>query len=122
MNLVHKEKDEEKRENLLKGAEDILESEMEILGATAIQDKLAENVKATIEKLVLARVKVWIVTGDKLETTRNICTACNVLHQEEQVNMYIKSEDALGIQEDMDQCKFDINMKENYGFNYSLLF
>lgn len=45
---------------------------LQLLGATAIEDKLQDNVPETIETLLKADIKVWILTGDKQETAINI--------------------------------------------------
>lgn len=38
------------------------------MGATGIEDKLQDEVKQTMESLLKAGIKVWVLTGDKLET------------------------------------------------------
>lgn len=45
-----------------------LEQDLRLLGATAIEDKLQDGVPETIADLKLAGIKVWVATGDKLET------------------------------------------------------
>lgn len=45
---------------------------LQLLGATAIEDKLQDQVPETIETLMKADIKVWILTGDKQETAINI--------------------------------------------------
>ena len=45
-----------------------LENEMELLGITGVEDKLQDEVALTIEKLRQAGMKVWMLTGDKIET------------------------------------------------------
>lgn len=45
--------------------EEVIEKELELIGATAIEDKLQDNVKITIERLRSAGIKVWMLTGDK---------------------------------------------------------
>jgi phospholipid-translocating ATPase len=45
-----------------------LENEMELLGITGVEDKLQDNVAATIESLRLAGIQIWMLTGDKVET------------------------------------------------------
>jgi magnesium-transporting ATPase (P-type) len=49
-----------------------LESELFLLGATALEDKLQEGVPEAIEDFNNAGIKVWMLTGDKLETAENI--------------------------------------------------
>ena len=38
----------------------------QLLGATAVEDKLQEGVPETITCLSLANIKIWVLTGDKL--------------------------------------------------------
>lgn len=45
-----------------------LEREMELLCVTGVEDKLQENVRPTLELLRNAGIKIWMLTGDKLET------------------------------------------------------
>ena len=52
--------------------EEELEAGMTLLGATAIEDKLQDHVADTIEFIHQAHIKLWVLTGDKLETAMNI--------------------------------------------------
>ena len=56
-----------------------VEKEMTIVGATAVEDELQDNVAHTIVKLRHAGIKLWVCTGDKLETAVNIGYSCRVL-------------------------------------------
>jgi len=67
------------RDGALAKVAEALEKDVEILGITAIEDKLQDHVPETIEKLRNAGIKVWVLTGDKLETARNIGFSSKVL-------------------------------------------
>ena len=41
---------------------------VQLLGATAIEDKLQDGVPQTIEQLSKADIKIWVLTGDKQGT------------------------------------------------------
>lgn len=56
-----------------------IEVNLEILGATAIEDRLQSEVPDTIHKLRQASIKIWMLTGDKEETAINIGFACRLL-------------------------------------------
>eukprot|EP00466_Bigelowiella_natans_P013751 jgi/Bigna1/56260/estExt_Genewise1Plus.C_900001 len=56
-----------------------VESEMYLLGATAIEDQLQHLVPECIEDLLEGGIKVWMLTGDKRETAKNIGMACNLI-------------------------------------------
>ena len=49
-----------------------IEMNMELLGSTAIEDKLQDGVPDTIRFMREAGIKVWVLTGDKVETAINI--------------------------------------------------
>jgi phospholipid-translocating ATPase len=59
-----------------------MERDLSILGATALEDKLQEGVPEAIEQLHRAGIKLWILTGDKLQTAIEIGYSCNLLKQE----------------------------------------
>jgi magnesium-transporting ATPase (P-type) len=56
-----------------------LERELEVMGITAIEDKLQEGVPETIFALRQAGIKVWVLTGDKVDTAINIGFSCQLL-------------------------------------------
>jgi phospholipid-translocating ATPase len=49
-----------------------LESNLDIIGATGIEDRLQEDVPQTLSRLQQAEIRVMMITGDKLETAENI--------------------------------------------------
>lgn len=80
--LVEHEKAEislHNREELLQSSYCKIEREMELLGATGIEDRLQEGVPEAIANLRAAGLKVWVLTGDKQETAVNIAHSCNLL-------------------------------------------
>lgn len=56
-----------------------IENELTLLGATAIEDKLQDGVPEAIADLKRAGIKVWVATGDKLETAIAIGMSSNLL-------------------------------------------
>lgn len=56
-----------------------LESDLVLLGATGIEDALEPGVPQTIMKLRRAGIKVWMLTGDKLETAVEISRSCGLV-------------------------------------------
>jgi len=59
-----------------------IEKNLELVGATAIEDKLQDQVGPTIKSLKDAGIKVWVLTGDKIETAINIGYSCELLTTE----------------------------------------
>ncbi|XP_024293608.1 probable phospholipid-transporting ATPase IA isoform X4 [Oncorhynchus tshawytscha] len=60
---------------------ELIERNLQLLGATAIEDKLQDKVPETIETLLRAGIKIWILTGDKQETAINIGHSCRLLRK-----------------------------------------
>ncbi|PAV86956.1 hypothetical protein WR25_25624 isoform B [Diploscapter pachys] len=56
-----------------------IEKDLELVGATAIEDKLQEYVPETIQALIAADMRVWMLTGDKRETAINIAHSCALI-------------------------------------------
>ncbi|XP_075715647.1 phospholipid-transporting ATPase VD isoform X2 [Rhinoderma darwinii] len=67
------------REELLYESALKLETDLMLLGATGIEDRLQEGVSETIESLRKAGIKIWMLTGDKEETAVNIAYSCQLL-------------------------------------------
>ncbi|KAM9540066.1 phospholipid-transporting ATPase IC-like isoform 1-T3 [Salvelinus alpinus] len=67
------------REAALDRVYEQIESNLMMIGATAIEDKLQDGVPETIAKLAKADIKIWVLTGDKKETAENIGYSCELL-------------------------------------------
>ena len=55
---------------------------MYLVGSTAIEDKLQEDVAETIIAMKETGIKVWVLTGDKVETAVNIGYSTGLLNNE----------------------------------------
>ena len=67
------------RDDKLEVVSDSIERELSLLGGTAIEDRLQDGVPDTIALLGNAGIKLWVLTGDKVETAINIGFSCNLL-------------------------------------------
>jgi phospholipid-translocating ATPase len=67
------------REEKLEEVSDAIERDLTLLGGTAIEDRLQDGVPDTIALLAEAGIKLWVLTGDKVETAINIGFSCNLL-------------------------------------------
>uniref|UniRef100_A0A8C2JLY0 Phospholipid-transporting ATPase n=1 Tax=Cyprinus carpio TaxID=7962 RepID=A0A8C2JLY0_CYPCA len=72
---------------------ELIEKNLQLLGATAIEDKLQDKVPETIETLMKADIKIWILTGDKQETAINIGHSCKLLTKN--MGLLVINEDTL---------------------------
>jgi phospholipid-translocating P-type ATPase (flippase) len=56
----------------------MMETDLEYVGITAVEDRLQQDVAATIESLKCAGIRVWVLTGDKTETAVDISRSCRL--------------------------------------------
>lgn len=80
--------DVKSREKLL----DSLEKDMVLLGATAVEDRLQDEVPRVIADFLQANIRVWMLTGDKLETAESIGHACRLI-QPDFKKIYLRAEE-----------------------------
>ncbi|KIW90861.1 uncharacterized protein Z519_08644 [Cladophialophora bantiana CBS 173.52] len=67
------------RQEKIEHAAELLEAKLELLGATAIEDKLQQGVPDAIDRFRRAGIKMWMLTGDKRETAINIGHSCRLI-------------------------------------------
>jgi magnesium-transporting ATPase (P-type) len=68
------------REKNMEEVADEMEQNFAVVGVSAIEDKIQEGVPETIDMLLRAGVKIWMLTGDNMETAINIGLACKLMH------------------------------------------
>ncbi|USW52988.1 Putative P-type ATPase, HAD superfamily, P-type ATPase, transmembrane domain superfamily [Septoria linicola] len=56
-----------------------LENNLELLGVTGVEDKLQPKVKPSLELLRNAGIKIWMLTGDKVETARCVAVSSKLV-------------------------------------------
>jgi len=69
----------ENREDKIAAVAEHIERELFLLGATSVEDKLQDEVPECLEDFQTAGIKVWVLTGDKLETAENVGKNCNLI-------------------------------------------
>uniref|UniRef100_A0A1A7XM33 Phospholipid-transporting ATPase n=1 Tax=Iconisemion striatum TaxID=60296 RepID=A0A1A7XM33_9TELE len=69
------------REEKLLAVYNQVETGMSLIGATAVEDRLQEEAAETMEALQRAGMKVWVLTGDKMETAKSTCYACGLFQR-----------------------------------------
>eukprot|EP00762_Andalucia_godoyi_P004804 ANDGO_07205.mRNA.1 Phospholipid-transporting ATPase 3 len=82
------------REGKINQVAEDFERELQLLGATGIEDKLQEGVPDTIEILAKAGIKTWVLTGDKQETAINIGFACALLDDTQEIAVVNATDEA----------------------------
>ena len=81
------------RDRKLDDAAELIETNLMLLGSSAIEDKLQDGVPETIAMLLEAKINIWVLTGDKQETAINIGYSCRLLQQG--MDLIIMNEDSL---------------------------
>jgi phospholipid-translocating ATPase len=69
---------------------DCLEHDLELLGLTGVEDKLQDDVKPTLELLRNAGIKIWMLTGDKIETATCIAISTKLVARNQYIHQIAK--------------------------------
>ena len=72
-----------------------LEHDLELLGVTGVEDKLQKDVKPSLELLRNAGIKIWMLTGDKVETARCVAVSSKLVARGQYVHTIAKSKQGL---------------------------
>lgn len=67
-----------------------LESDVELVGLTGVEDKLQKDVKSSIELLRNAGIKIWMLTGDKVETAKCVAISAKLISRGQLVHQITK--------------------------------
>ncbi|KAJ2887653.1 aminophospholipid translocase, partial [Coemansia asiatica] len=102
------------RQQELDRVAELIERDLELLGATAIEDKLQDGVPQTIYTLAQAGIKIWVLTGDRQETAINIGYSCKLI--QEDFSLIICNETTHWETKDFLQRKLDA-IREGHGSN-----
>eukprot|EP00158_Paraphelidium_tribonemae_P008826 Partr_v1_DN28699_c1_g1_i1_m50503 putative ATPase, class VI, type len=112
--------DPAERAHQLELLNELVECDFQLLGATAIEDKLQDGVPECITTLMKAGIKFWVLTGDKMETAINVGFLCGLLksrnNEDEMILLQIRhshSEDDLRRQLDNSREQFGHLNKRN---------
>jgi phospholipid-translocating ATPase len=73
------------RNQKIQTAIETLERDLELLCLTGVEDKLQQNVRTTLETLRNAGIKIWMLTGDKLETATCIAKSSKLVSRDQDV-------------------------------------
>ncbi|KAJ1327335.1 hypothetical protein BSLG_010677 [Batrachochytrium salamandrivorans] len=82
-----------------------LEKDLELLGLTGVEDKLQDGVKLTLELLRNAGLRIWMLTGDKIETATCISISSKLVARNQQIHTIAKVTDPTAILEELDAVR-----------------
>lgn len=72
--------------SMAKVVKDSLEHNIELLGVTGVEDKLQKDVKPSLELLRNAGIKIWMLTGDKVETARCVAVSAKLVSRSQYIH------------------------------------
>ena len=93
-----------------------LEVEVELLALTGVEDKLQEDVKSTLELLRNAGLKIWMLTGDKIETATNIAVSSKLVARNQYIHQVAKRKHILFCEFDKTLTMFSQNTRSSAGY------
>lgn len=79
-----------------------LERDLELLGVTGVEDRLQRDVKSSLELMRNAGVKIWMLTGDKVETARCVAISAKLVSRGQYIHTVSKVTDKSVAQEALD--------------------
>ncbi|XP_043218324.1 phospholipid-transporting ATPase ID-like isoform X2 [Amphibalanus amphitrite] len=86
-----------------------IEKDLVLIGATAIEDKLQDGVPQTIANLILAGIRLWVLTGDKQETAINIGYSCQLLTDDLQDVFVVEGHTMQDVEAELNRCMDDLS-------------
>lgn len=87
---------------MAKVVNEYLEHDLELLGVTGVEDRLQRDVKPSLELLRNAGVKIWMLTGDKVETARCVAISAKLVARGQYIHTVTKVQDKSAAQEALD--------------------
>ena len=90
-----------------------LEEELILLGSTGLEDLLQEDCKSCLTDLRNAKIKLWMLTGDKKETAENIAINCGLMDPERHQIVRLQSPAVKQVKKDVMDMKKSVAQK-NY--------
>lgn len=77
-------------EDMARVVKKYLEQDLELLGVTGVEDKLQRDVKPSLELLRNAGIKIWMLTGDKVETARCVAISAKLVARGQYIHSITK--------------------------------
>ncbi|KAH9282797.1 Phospholipid-transporting ATPase IA [Echinococcus granulosus] len=108
------------RNALLDEVCELIEQDLQLVGATAIEDKLQDEVPQTIANILAAGISIWVLTGDKQETAVNIGISCRLVNPE-QVQLIINGSNLDAVRDQLFECGNELAKELAEGHEVALI-
>ena len=87
-----------------------LESDITLLGVSALEDKLQDEVEKDIKKFIDAGINFWMITGDKMDTAESIGYSCGIFSEDTDVYKIKETDDVANVINSMKLISKKINL------------
>ena len=77
--------EKEEKEKQLENAVEEIEKDCFLLGATALEDQLQDNIENDIKDFIQAGINFWMLTGDKMDTAESIGNSIKLLDADTEI-------------------------------------
>ena len=95
---------------------------MDLIGSTAIEDKLQDKCSETINAIREAGIKFWVLTGDKIETAQNIGYQVGVIDRRMQIYRHrYADEDTVREKFDFHEARYEKKIKKHKDSKHALI-
>merc|ERR1711871_1020693 len=95
-----------------------MELDMELLGITAIEDRLQDEVPEVLAELSKAGITLWMLAGDEEETAVNIGRSCNLLENDTKLFYISGATDHKHFVDMVNAAYFDVSQNLTPGQGY----
>ena len=106
---------DDNKEELLSEHGSQIETNLNLIAITAIEDKLQAEVPETIQSLMDSGIRLWVLTGDKEQTAIEIAKSCNLIQPGTQIFKFFHSSHSETHKELSKVCQ-DFNISANSSF------
>ena len=86
-----------------------IESNIVLLGVSALEDKLQDEVENDIKKFIEAGINFWMITGDKMDTAESIGYSCGIFSEDSEIYKIKDTNDVNEVIELMKNISKNIN-------------
>mmetsp|Transcript_2936 Transcript_2936/g.2652 ORF Transcript_2936/g.2652 Transcript_2936/m.2652 type:complete len:715 (+) Transcript_2936:765-2909(+) len=97
------------REKMMRKVVESIEVGMEYLGVTGVEDKLQSRVDRCIAKLTNAGIRIWMLTGDKVETAKCIAISTGLKNKNQKFKELANMRDLILIENELNDLKLTGN-------------
>jgi magnesium-transporting ATPase (P-type) len=84
-----------------------------LLGSTAINDELQDNLKETLDFFLKTGIKVWVLTGDKFDTAKSIAYSSKLILPNNKIYEFNDIYNKDNINKKLNEYLLDYDLREN---------